>query len=116
MDALNINNLMISSLSRDSRASIKPYTLVGVADDADKDLKVNKVGQWWSLGDYSNLMISIPFCDSENFMGGISTAGTVQIESSGERRLVANGVDIPFRATAIYFEDALLKIRAVNPN
>ena len=58
-------------------------------------------------------MIGIPFCDSEDFMGGISTTGTVQIELTGERRLLP---DIKYRATAICFEDALLKIRAVKPS
>ena len=117
MDALNINNSLISSLSRDLRTSLQPYTLLGVADaGADTDIKGNKVLRWWSLGDYSNFMIGIPFCDSEDFMGGISTTGTVQIELSGERRKIANDVNIPYRATAICFEDALLKIRAVKPS
>ena len=46
-------------------------------------------------------------------MGGISTTGTVQIELTGERRLIPAR---KYRATAICFEDALLKIRAVKPN
>ena len=58
-------------------------------------------------------MIGVPFCDSEDFMGGISTSGTVQIELSGTRDTLS---EIPYRATAICFEDALLKIRAVKPN
>ena len=50
-------------------------------------------------------------------MGGISTTGTVQIELSGERRKPTEGSDvIEYRATAICFEEALLKIRAVKPN
>ena len=50
-------------------------------------------------------------------MGGISTTGTVQIELSGERRKPDDTLDLnQYRATAICFEDALLKIRAVKPD
>ena len=61
-------------------------------------------------------MIGIPFFNSEDFMRVISTTRTVQIELSGERRKIANDVAIPYRVTAICFEDTLLKIRAVKPN
>mgnify|MGYP001026342490 FL=1 len=116
MDALNINNSLITSLGKDLRTSLQPYTYFGVAANADTDLTGAAIKKWWSLGDYSNFMIGVPFCDSEDFMGGISTTGTVQIELSGERKKVANDVAVPYRATAICFEDALLKIRAVKPN
>ena len=50
-------------------------------------------------------------------MGGISTTGTVQIELSGERTKPTAAYNLrPYRATAICFEDALLKIRAVKPD
>ena len=58
-------------------------------------------------------MIGLPFADSEDFYGGISTSGTVQIELSGEREKLSN---IQYKATAICFEDALMKIRAVKPD
>ena len=58
-------------------------------------------------------MIGLPFADSEDFYGGISTSGTVQIELSGEREKLTN---IAYKATAICFEDALMKIRAVKPD
>ena len=61
-------------------------------------------------------MIGIPFCDSEDFYGGISTTGTVQIELSGERPSDANLSTTPYTATAICFEDCLLKIRAMKPD
>jgi len=35
-------------------------------------------------------MIGIPFADSEDFMGGITTTGTVQIELRGTRIGTAN--------------------------
>ena len=109
LDALNLNNSLITSLSRDLRTSLCPYTLLDISDAAGKLIKT----EYWSLGDYSNFMIGIPFCDSEDFMGGISTSGTVQIELSGNRDKI---YDIPYKATAICFEDALLKIRAVKPD
>ena len=113
LDALNLNNSLITSLSRDLRTSLCPYTLLDISDAAGKLIKT----EYWSLGDYSNFMIGIPFCDSEDFMGGISTSGTIQIELSGERRKPDATLDLfQYRATAICFEDALLKIRAVKPN
>ena len=60
-------------------------------------------------------MIGVPFCDSEDFMGGISTTGTVQVELFGERVKKTTALK-KYRATAICFEDALLKIRAVKPD
>ena len=60
-------------------------------------------------------MIGVPFCDSEDLMGGISTTGTVQIELFGERVKHTNTLK-KYKATAICFGDALLKIRAVKPN
>ena len=49
-------------------------------------------------------------------MGVICTTWKVQIELSGERRVVASDEIVPYRTTAICFEDALLKIRAVKTN
>ena len=109
MDALNVNNSLLTSMSEDLRNSLQPFHLLYAANaQGALTSTLNYKG-----GDYSNFMIGIPFCDSEDFMGGISTTGTVQIELTGERRLLP---DIKYRATAICFEDALLKIRAVKPN
>ena len=114
MDALNVNNSLITSLGKDLRTSLQPFTHY-VSSNEDGTEMTDK--QFWSLGDYSNFMIGVPFCDSEDFMGGISTTGTVQIELSGERKKPTSKSDIlEYRATAICFEDALLKIRAVKPN
>ncbi len=109
LDALNINNSLLSSVSEDLRTSLQPYSLLYVAggDGALTEL------HHWSLGDYSNFMLGIPLADSEDFMGGISTSGTVQIELVGDRKLFTN---IPYRVTAICFEDKLLKIRAIKPD
>ncbi len=108
-DALNINNSLLTSLSQDLRSSLQPYTkeLVSAANGTITEKEV------WGPNDYSNFMIGLPFCDSEDFMGGISTTGTVQIELTGERDKLET---ITYKATAICFEDALLKIRAVKPD
>mgnify|MGYP001082623571 CR=1 FL=1 len=109
MDALNINNSLLTSLGRDLRTSLQPYARFYKSDSNGNFDEFER----WSLGDYSNFMIGIPFCDSEDFMGGISTTGTVQIELHGTRDKISN---IKYKATAICFEDALLKIRAVKPD
>ncbi len=111
LDALNLNNSLITSLGKDLRTSLQPfYTLLTSADDGT--ITARNV---FNDGDYSNFMIGIPFCDSEDFMGGISTTGTVQIELAGDRP-AGDLSNIQYSATAICFEDALLKIRAMKPD
>lgn len=109
LDALNINNSLLTSISKDLRTSLQPYSLQYISDNSGALTQL----RYWSLGDYSNFMIGIPLADSEDFMGGISTSGTVQIELVGERQLFTN---ISYRVTAICFEDKLLKIRAIKPD
>ena len=110
LDALNLNNSLITSLGSDLRNSLQPYTkVISVKDDGKLDPDIEE----WSGNDYSNFMIGLPFCDSEDFYGGISTSGTVQIELAGEREKLST---IQYKATAICFEDCLMKIRAVKPD
>lgn len=113
LDALNLNNNTITSISRDLATSLQPYTTLynrtGVATNAAA--AVEKI---WKLGDYSNFMIGVPFCDSDDFMGGLSTIGTVQIELSGIRSDIANTRE--YLVTAICFEDCYLKIRSIKPD
>ena len=109
LDALNLNNSLITSLSADLRSSLQPYTNMLRATESGALTEVEE----WCGHDYSNFMIGLPFCDSEDFYGGISTSGTVQIELSGEREKLS---DIQYKATAICFEDCLMKIRAVKPD
>ena len=73
LDALNLNNSLLTSLGQDLRTSLQPYSITNESSAVGAITK----RRWWSLGDYSNFMIGIPFCDSEDFMGGISTTGTV---------------------------------------
>ena len=111
MDALNINNSLLTSLGKDLRSSLQPYYVEFTSDDGGK-LARHEI---WKAEDYSNFMIGVPFCDSEDFMGGISTTGTIQIELKGDRVKKTTTMS-KYRATAICFEDALLKIRAVKPD
>ena len=91
----------------------KMFANIGTSNAAD----VLTAGKSWSLGDYSNFMIGVPFCDSEDFYGGISTSGTIQIELNGNRLKPETAYGLTqYRATAICFEDALLKIRSVKPD
>ena len=112
LDALNLNNSLISSLGRDLRNSFQPFYRIQTVD------ATGAVAQHvvYNDGDNSNFMIGLPFCDSEDFMGGISTAGTVQIELSGNRPKIEGTTIKQYSATAICFEDALMKIRAMKPD
>ena len=114
LDALNINNSLLSSVSEDLRTSLQPYTTV-LSSNANGTV-ITPTKTWFGT-DHSNFMIGLPFCDSEDFMGGISTSGTVQIELHGDRKGDPAALNnIVYRPTCICFEDALLKIRAVKPD
>ena len=112
LDSLNVNNSLLTSISKDILTSAQPFyhKLVydNTGDGTDK--------KCWNGGDNSNFFIGIPFADSEDFMGGLSTTGTVQIELSGDRQ-----VDTAIRGAkyiapvGIYYEDVLLKIRSQKP-
>ena len=116
-DALNINNSLVTSIHEDLRTSLQPfYTVTEYKKQGSTDLESNApvTGHLWSLQDYSNFIIGIPFCDSDDFMGGISTTGAVQIEMSGVRSKILP--TIQYLCTTICFEDAFLKIRAMKPD
>ena len=83
LDALNINNSLLTSVGNDLRTSLQPYSTVYESDAAGTTITPK---QRWFGADHSNFMIGLPFCDSEDFMGGISTSGTVQIELHGARK------------------------------
>ena len=112
LDSLNVNNSLLTSISKDILTSAQPFyhRIVYDAEGKGTDKKC------WNGGDNSNFFIGIPFADSEDFMGGLSTTGTVQIELSGDRQ-----VDTAIRGTkyiapvGIYYEDVLLKIRSQKP-
>lgn len=109
LDALNLNNGSASGISKDLATSLQPFTTYRNY--------INAVGNTitkWVVGDGSNFMIGIPFCDSDDFMGGLSTVGTVQIELSGIRD--GTGAARSYLVTAICFEDCYLKIRSIKPD
>jgi hypothetical protein len=57
-------------------------------------------------------MLDIPFADSDDFMGGISTANaTIQIQLTGHRAASGFNAAVPFgQPTMIITQDCLLKI------
>ena len=112
LDSLNVNNSLLTSISKDILTSAQPFyhKLVydNTGDGTDK--------KCWNGGDNSNFFIGIPFADSEDFMGGLSTTGTVQIELSGDRQVHTEAKSVKFIApVGIYYEDVLLKIRSQKP-
>ena len=63
-------------------------------------------------GDRSNYFLGIPFADSDDFMGGISTANaTIQIQMTGKRPASGFNTAVNFgQPTMIITQDCLLKI------
>ena len=112
LDSLNVNNSLLTSISKDILTSTQPFyhRIVYDAEGKGTDKKC------WNGGDNSNFFIGIPFADSEDFMGGLSTTGTVQIELSGDRQVHTEAKSVKFIApVGIYYEDVLLKIRSQKP-
>ena len=112
LDSLNVNNSLLTSISKDILTSAQPFyhRIVYDAEGKGTDKKC------WNGGDNSNFFIGIPFADSEDFMGGLSTTGTVQIELSGDRQVHTEAKSVKFTApVGIYYEDVLLKIRSQKP-
>ncbi|KAI5532448.1 protein of unknown function, DUF4106 family [Trichomonas vaginalis G3] len=108
LDAMNFNNNFTTTINPEMQSSIMPYVKVWTHTGAQKTQYTN--------GDRSNFWLGIPFADSEDFMGGISTVGTVQIQYTGDRdgpdELKAKKFTKPI---ALFTEDALLKIRSMKP-
>ena len=118
LDALNFNNCLTTSLNKDAASSMQPYNKIQeCAAGGAITLKTK-----YKCEDKSNFCIGIPLADSEDFMGGISTAGTVQVQIVGERLSGENnkpGGGIQAQAfgnpVALFTEDAILKIRSMKP-
>ena len=112
LDSLNVNNSLLTSISKDILTSAQPFYHKIVFDNAGGSTDTI----CWTGGDNSNFFIGIPFADSEDFMGGLSTTGTVQIELSGDRQVHTEAKGLSFIApVGIYYEDVLLKIRSQKP-
>ena len=120
LDAMNVNNSGITSISRDLRTSLQETTRVQVIA---QNGAVTHTYQFTN-GTRSNFMIGIPFSDSEIFQGGITTPATVQIQLKGSRvRSGATGgplIPVPkilaytfAQPVSIFMQDAILKIRSI---
>ena len=117
LDALNFNNCLTTSINKDLANSLQPYYYY-YSSDSTGNLTQKYT---YKTGDRSNFCIGIPLADSEDFMGGISTAGTVQVQLVGSR-LKNGGIwtddsnAVEFNnPVALFTEDAILKIRSVKP-
>ena len=112
LDALNFNNCATTSINNDLANSLQPYVYC-FTSDANGDLTKGAV---YKSGDRSNFCIGVPLADSEDFMGGISTSGTVQVQLIGQR-LSNGGIQaVEFNnPVALFTEDAILKIRSMKP-
>lgn len=110
LDALNFNNTATTSINKDMADSMQPYHYISKSN-AEGVLTKSHV---YHSADRSNFCIGIPLADSEDFMGGISTSGTVQIQLTGSR-LTNGGIDnVDFgNPVSIFTEDAILKIRSM---
>ena len=108
LDALNCNRSLVTQIPRDLHTSIQPYTIVYTAADNSANLTATKL---YNEGDHSNYILGIPFADSDDFMGGISTANaTIQIQLTGHRNNVHNANVTFGQPTMIITQDCLLKI------
>lgn len=112
LDALNFNNCATTSINKDLANSIQPYQLY--YDAAANGTLTREY--LYTTGDRSNFCIGIPLADSEDFMGGISTAGTVQVQLIGNRLNTGGNENTDYgNPVAIFTEDAILKIRSMKP-
>ena len=110
LDALNCNRSLITQIPKDLHTSIQPYTKIKKAANGSSALTNSN---YYTFGDRSNYMLAIPFADSDDFMGGISTANaTIQIQMTGHRNNVYNANVAFGQPTMIITQDCLLKIWA----
>jgi len=114
-DALNINNSLLTSVSEDIRTSQQPFRTIQTYNASGSDKSVLTKSREWVGKDNSNFFIGIPFADNEDFMGGITTTGCVQIQLVGDRSPAEKELKaLSFgRPIGIFFEDWLLKIGAI---
>jgi len=117
-DALNINNNPLMTPGEDISGSLRPYVRTMTLKSSTKAFF-----EYYTMspGDKSNFFFAVPLSTDEDFMGGISSAGsTVQIELVGDRDSVVlankgTGVNYTEAPVAIFLEDKLLKIYSMKP-
>ena len=129
LDALNCNRSLVTQIPKDLHTSIQPYTNYTSISSANTDpdpvtgatVYRKTANKLYTVGDRSNYMLGIPFADSDDFMGGISTANaTIQIQMTGTRppNSTTNGnnnyntMTTFGQPTMIITQDCLLKIWA----
>ena len=109
LDALNTNRSLITAIPKDLHTSIQPYSIIrNVAANG-----TSTPAKHYTDGDRSNYILGLPFADSDDFMGGISTANaTIQVQmtaqtkgSTGFNHHLAFG-----QPTMLLTQDCLLKI------
>jgi hypothetical protein len=99
-DSFNINNSRVTSISEDLRTSLQPFTKY--TDYSATGVATRKYH--WSTGDRGRSFISIPFCDSNVFQGGLSV-GDVTVTLDGRR--MASDV-VPQKLAAIKYHNFVL--------
>ena len=116
LDALNINNNPLISVSEDVRKSIQMYNHLKTFKTTDETIT-----DIWQRpdGDISSFFIGIPLSTDEDFMGGISSNGsTVQIELLLDRNShnsLVNAIDWTEAPEALFLEDKIMKIYSMKP-
>lgn len=117
LDALNINNNPLISISEDVHDSINPYHIFLYVDQANNTIYQAYTAKYSK--DRSNFFIGVPLSTDEDFMGGISSNGsTVQVELIGDRNSVSSDINQENWTqppVAIFLEDKLLKIYSMKP-
>ena len=112
LDALNVNNSLLTSVSDEILTSTQPYYKLLESDASGVITEKKK----WCGKDNSDFFIGLPFAEAEDFQGGITTSGTVQIELRGERLADTSMKDVRYISpVGIYFEDAVLKVWGLKP-
>ena len=112
LDALNTNRSLITAIPKDLHTSIQPYVFIKKWNTSTTQLDTVK---HYTDGDRSNYFLGLPFADSDDFMGGISTANaTVQIQMTGTT-CGEGGYNLHLKfeqPTMLITQDCLLKIWA----
>jgi hypothetical protein len=112
LDATNFNNKLTCSIGNDVWASLQPRV---VWYEAAVGGAITKRYWYDEHADSSNFAIAIPFCHDDDFMAGLSTQGTVQVEMTGER--TASGPNLLLQSpVAMFIEDRIAKFRAIKPS
>jgi hypothetical protein len=107
LDALNVNGSHSTSIPKDLRTSMQPYTRVA------NHLGVSSLV--WNTGTRSNFFIAIPFCETNMFQGGMST-GDTQVTLKANRLTDTKMKNQNFdQAWLVVTSECYLKIRSEPP-